>query len=50
MKALYAIVIFAVFVTLPGVAYTDQVPVNIAYPIHGETYPMIDPRITYKKG
>ena len=43
MKTLYAIVIFAVLTAISTVAYTDQVPVNIVYPIKGEIYPKIDP-------
>lgn len=43
MRKLYRAMVFAAVVGLAGLAYADQVKVNIVYPINGATYPITDP-------
>lgn len=42
MKKLHVLAVLAVLVALSGVAHA-QAPVNIVYPISGESYPITDP-------
>lgn len=43
MRNPYVVIALAAGVGLAGLAYADQVKVNIVYPINGATYPITDP-------
>lgn len=43
MKKLTQTLTFCALIVLTGIANADQVKVNIVYPIHGASYPIMDP-------